>query len=83
MNLRGLIVFIRFNPDEYDRGEEGKISSCWRVNGNGICCVKKNKKKEWEEMLKRLEDEISKIIKEEMASKEAPKMIEVINLFFN
>jgi hypothetical protein len=79
------IVFIRFNPDEYIKNNE-KISSCWGVNVNGICCVKKNKQKEWGERLNRLEDEISKIIKEgkeEMASLEAPKMIEVINLFFN
>jgi hypothetical protein len=51
------------------------------VNGNGICCVKKSKQKELEERLKRLEDEISKIIKE--GKEEAPKMIEVINLFLN
>jgi hypothetical protein len=79
------IVFIRFNPDEYIKNNE-KISSCWGVNGNGICCVKKNKQKEWGERLNRLEDEISKIIKEgkeEMVSLEAPKMIDVINLFFN
>jgi len=51
---------------------------------------KKNKQKEWGERLKRLEDEISKIIiqgKEEVGrsqtSLEEPKMIEVINLFFN
>ena len=80
------IVFIRFNPDEYIKNNE-KISSCWGVNGNGICCVKKNKQKEWGERLNRLEDEISKIIKEgkEEVGQSAPtaKMIEFINLFFN
>ena len=80
------IVFIRFNPDKYIKNNE-KISSCWGVNGNGICCVKKNKQKEWGERLKRLEDEISKIIKEgkEEVWQSSPttKMIEVINLFFN
>ena len=74
------VVFIRYNPDAYIKNNE-KISSCWGDNGNGICCVKKNKQKEWGERLKRLEDEISKIIIE--GKEEEPKMIEVIHLFFN
>ena len=38
------IVFIRFNPDAYFKATK-KILSCWGVNGNGICCVKKSKRK--------------------------------------
>lgn len=75
------IVFIRFNPDGYESEKGGKILSCWGFNSNRICCVKEKKKKEWDERLRRLEDEISKTIKEE--GKEELKMIEVINLFFN
>jgi len=37
------IVFIRFNPDEYDN-KENIISSCWGKNTKGICVVKKTKK---------------------------------------
>ena len=41
------IIFIRFNPDEYLNNENEKITSCWGVNKNGICCVKKTKQIEW------------------------------------
>lgn len=32
-----------------------KIRSCWGLNQNGICVVKKNKKNEWNERLGCLE----------------------------
>ena len=38
------IVFIRFNPDGYKKGETN-ITSCWGVDKKGICVVKKSKKK--------------------------------------
>ena len=40
------IVFIHFNPDTYyDNGK--KVLSCWHVNKQGICVVKKTKQIEW------------------------------------
>lgn len=33
------IIFIRFNPDEYNNTDE-KITSCWGLNGKGISIVK-------------------------------------------
>ena len=44
------IVFIRFNPDDYMKGEE-KITSCWGYNKNGIATIKKSKSNEWIERL--------------------------------
>jgi hypothetical protein len=51
------IVFIRFNPDEYEKNGTS-IKSCWGSNGNGIVSVKKNKEKEWSERLSALEESI-------------------------
>lgn len=51
------IVFIRFNPDDYVKNEEN-ITSCWGMNKNGICVVKKSKKDEWNERLSCLEKTI-------------------------
>ena len=44
------IVFIRFNPDDY---EENKIviNSCWGLDKKGICVIKKSKSKEWSQRL--------------------------------
>jgi len=44
------IVFIRFNPDEYQKNGI-KITSCWGQNQKGICVVKKSKKEEWTQRL--------------------------------
>ena len=51
------IVFIRFNPDDYTI-DNNKITSCWGINGNGICVVKKNKINEWNCRLIKLEEQI-------------------------
>ena len=53
------IVFIRFNPDEHTDENGESVTSCWGVNGKGICVVKKSKEKEWAEKLEaeRLERE--------------------------
>lgn len=44
------IVLIRFNPDDYELKED-ETTSCWGVNKNGICGVKKSKQIEWNEIL--------------------------------
>ena len=71
------IVFIRFNPDDYLKGEEN-IISCWGINGNGICVVKK--KKEWEERLEILKEEIEYWCEEE---NQTDKTVEIIQLFYD
>ena len=51
------IVFIRFNPDDYEKNGIN-ITSCWGQNKKGICVVKKSKKDEWIERLDVLEQHI-------------------------
>jgi hypothetical protein len=51
------IIFIRFNPDEYFINGK-KISGCFGYGNNGICRVKKSKKKEWKERLECLVDRV-------------------------
>ena len=73
------IVFIRFNPDDYTC--EGKnITSCWGVNKQGICVVKKSKKKEWEERLEALNNQISYWSNPENKTE---KTIELIQLYYD
>jgi len=73
------IIFIRFNPDEYTN-KENKISSCWGVNQNGICVVKKTKKKEWDERLETLKEQINYWIN---PVNKTDKTIEVVQLFYD
>ena len=34
------IIFIRFNPDDYIKNKIN-VSSCWKINGKGLCVIKK------------------------------------------
>ena len=73
------IIFIRFNPDEYNcQGK--KIGSCWGINKNGICLVKKSKQDEWTKRLEALENQIKYWINPENTTN---KMIETIHLFYD
>jgi hypothetical protein len=73
------IVFIRFNPDDYLDNNK-KITSCFGVNGHGICCVKKSKKKDWNERLNILKDTVNYWINEENKTN---KTIEPVELFYD
>jgi hypothetical protein len=73
------IIFIRFNPDDYNTKEK-KITSCWGLNGKGICIVKKSKKDEWEQRLHTLEQQINYWVNPE---NKTDKTIEIIQLFYN
>ena len=73
------IVFIRFNPDEYEIGDK-KIKSCWSVGNNGIYTVKKNKMNEWEDRLVALHAQIEYWLNPE---NKIEKTIEVIELFYD
>ena len=73
------IVLIRFNPDTYIKNGS-KISSCWGINGNGICAVKKTKKTEWEQRLLTLENQIECWV---CPSNKTNKTVEVIQLFYD
>ena len=73
------IVFIRFNPDGYQK--DGKnINSCWVQNKNGISVIKKTKMKEWHERLSILEHHINYWINSDNTTN---KTIETIQLYYD
>jgi hypothetical protein len=72
------IIFIRFNPDEYELEGE-KISSCWGNDKNGICVVKRSKKKEWNLRLETLNSQINYWLHDGNVT---DKTVEIIQLFY-
>jgi hypothetical protein len=73
------IVFIRFNPDDYEK--DGKnITSCWGQDKKGICVVKKSKKTEWNERLTVLKQTINYWIN---PANTTSKTIETIQLYYD
>ena len=73
------IIFIRFNPDGYTLGGKN-ITSCWGLNKNGICVIKKSKKEEWTQRLSALEEHINYWIEPDHRTN---KTVEIIQLFYN
>jgi len=73
------IVFIRFNPDKYKKGEI-TVTSCWGQNKNGICVIKKLKTNEWIERLMMLEQQIKYWLIPENTT---IKTIETIHLYYD
>ncbi len=73
------IIFIRFNPDDYNTKTE-KITSCWKNNKLGICTIKKTKKIEWNRRLESLKSQIEYWINPE---NKTDKTVEVIHLFYD
>jgi hypothetical protein len=71
------IVFIRFNPDDYEKNGTN-IRSCWGIDKKGICVVKKTKKDEWMKRLQTLEEQINYWI-----INRTDKTIETIQLFYD
>ena len=73
------IVFIRFNPDDYEK--DGKnITSCWGQDKKGICIVKKSKNTEWSERLSILKETIDYWI---TPANITNKIVETIQLFYD
>ena len=73
------IIFIRFNPDDYEQNGTN-ITSCWGRDKKGICVVKKSKKSEWVERLHTLEEHINYWIDPENTTN---KTIETIQLYYD
>ena len=73
------IVFIRFNPDDYNKNETN-ISSCWGINKRGLCVVKTIKINEWCNRLNVLEEYINYWIN---PANITSKTIETIELFYD
>ena len=74
------LIVIRFNPDKYINESGKKISSCWELNKKGICVIKKTKKKEWEQRLNVLVENINYWID---PINKPTKTIEIVNLFYD
>jgi hypothetical protein len=73
------MVFIRFNPDDYVNSTE-KVTSCWANNKLGVCTVKKNKVKEWNNRLEALHTQITYWANPE---NKIEKTLEVVQLFYD
>jgi hypothetical protein len=73
------IVFIRFNPDDYNQNGT-TITSCWGRDKTGICIVKKTKKNEWMQRLSALEEQINYWIN---PVNKTDKTVETIQLFYD
>ena len=72
------VVFIRFNPDEYETSDGVKITSCWNYDKKGNMKVKKSKEREWKERLDILIQQIRYWI-----DNPTEKTIEIIQLFYS
>jgi hypothetical protein len=73
------LIFIRFNPDDYKKGET-RITSCWGVGKSGTCSIKRNKKSEWEMRLQTLQNQI---IYWTSPENQTNKTVEVVQLFYD
>ncbi len=73
------IVMIRFNPDDYELNGV-KIKSCWEINKNGLCIIKKSKKEEWNMRLNQLKETIEYWLDENNVTN---KIIEIIQLYYD
>jgi hypothetical protein len=59
---------------------KNKITSCWGINGHGLCTIKQSKKKEWNERLDVLKQQIEYWIHPDNKTE---KTIEIIQLFYD
>ena len=52
------IIFIRFNPDDYTNHDGVLVKSCWKLNTLGVMKIRKTKRKEWEDRIEALKQQI-------------------------
>ena len=71
------IVFIRFNPDDYNDANGNTIKSCWKVNKLGILQIDITKIKEWELRINTLKTQI-----EYWIANPTEKTVEIVELFY-
>jgi hypothetical protein len=72
------IVFLRFNPDQYNIGNI-VVTSCWGVNKKGLAVVKKSKIDEWKNRLHTLKEAIDYWTN---PTNQTNKTVEIIELFY-
>ena len=74
------LAMIRFNPDKYYDIQGKSIASCWDyTKDKGLCVVKDNKKKEWQQRLQTLHNSIQL----QMTYTGERKEVDVIHLFYD
>jgi hypothetical protein len=73
------IIFIRFNPDGY-LNNKTKITSCWSLDGRGICVINKFKTEEWSFRLKTLSDQVKYWTD---IKNKTDKTVEIVQLFYD
>jgi hypothetical protein len=73
------VVFIRFNPDAYERVTDGvKVTSCWgAATATGIMCVRKSKVAEWAARVDALRQQLAY-----WTANVPEKTVEVVELFY-
>ncbi len=71
------IVFIRFNPDNYVDETGNVIQSCWKLNKLGVMHIPENKKREWNERIDCLKEQIQYWI-----DNPTEKTVEIVELFY-
>jgi len=76
INFRPLIM-IRFNPDSFIDSDGNNITSCWSINTKGLCVIKRNKKKEWEDRIGALLNTVSY-----WCENKSEKTVETVHLFY-
>ncbi len=75
------IIFLRFNPDGYINSTQMNIKSCWGIHKHtGICMIKPTMKKEWEDRLNLLKEQIEYWSKEENKTE---KTVEIVHLYYD
>lgn len=71
------IIFIRFNPDDYTNHDGVLVKSCWKLNKLGVMKIRKTKRKEWEERIEALKQQIQYWV-----DNPTNKTVEIIQLFY-
>jgi hypothetical protein len=73
------IIFIRFNPDDYQDRNDNKVKSCWSMNKTtGMSVVTKKDINDWVLRLKCLQSQVQYWL-----DNKSGKMVEIIQLFYD
>jgi EsV-1-7 cysteine-rich motif len=73
------IIFIRFNPDDYQDRDDNKVKSCWSINKtNGLSVITKKNSAEWSKRLRCLQQQVQYWI-----DNKTDKTIETVQLFYD
>jgi hypothetical protein len=74
------LVFLRFNPDDYQTKAGEKVKTCWSVSKQGLCYVNPKEKRRWEARLETLKGQIAYWSDE---ANKSEKTVEVVHLYYD